>query len=119
VAGRNRVDRLNLFPVTFISDQNGPVELELKKKLVPCLSSYQQVFKAFLARVSYGSSPKQEVALCLVGGDNDAEQILGCVQPIFEQMFRTSESLGIVFLTDEKLKQISSVAKPFYENIGG
>lgn len=119
VAGGERIDRLNLFPTTFIGDQDGPVERELKKKLIPCLSPYKQVTKAFLARVAYGSSTVQQVALCLVGGARDAEQILGCVQPIFEQMFSASDSLDIVFLTEGKLKQISAVAKPFYDNTGG
>ena len=108
------MDQLRVDKITFVGEQVGPVEQELERKLIACLAPGTGVRDAYLVRVAYSHSPEQSVALCLSGGGERAQQIVGCVGRVFHKMFSNTQSLDVVFLTNVQMAEIGAVARPFY-----
>jgi len=103
--------------IVFLGEQDGPAERELKFKLAECLSSYENVDSAFLARISLREISTPQVALCLNGGENNALELVECVGKVFGRLFKTTQHLEVVFLTKEQLEEIKRVAKSFYPSL--
>jgi SseB protein C-terminal domain len=101
--------------VAFIKEKDGKVEVELKMRLVQRFRSNIHVAEAYLALVRYGHSPELKVALCLKADKDWREEIAKTVGREFREMFKTTESLDILFLSPEQQQAIAAVAKPFYE----
>jgi hypothetical protein len=108
------MEKMKVNQIVFRGEQDGPVERELKTMWAACFAEEKQVTEAYLARVSYGSSSEQKVALCLKGGDENAQKIVQCLGAAFHRIFKPTESLDILFLTEAQMQEISSVARPFY-----
>jgi hypothetical protein len=98
---------------TFLGEQDGQPERELKANLVELFRPDPDVRSAFLVRVRYKGSQYTNVALCLETSREDAD-LVKALALIFHNMFGAHESLDILFLRPEQLPQISGVAKPFY-----
>ena len=105
--------------MAFIAEKDGISERELKACLVEEFKSNIHVREAYLVLVRYGNSPETKVALCLKAGDTPPEEIVKAVGSQFRQMFRTTDSLDIVFLSPEQEHAISVIARPFYEQRAG
>jgi hypothetical protein len=110
----NKADTIWVPDVTFITEQDGDAERELKSRLTEHFKSYLRLNEAYLVRVRYGSSPEIKVALCLdTGGKVDAELVQAAASE-FPRIFGSHESLDIMFLKPEERERISAVAKSFY-----
>jgi hypothetical protein len=109
------VDSFKADKVTFIGEQDGPAERELKTRLIECLSVEIEVKKAYLVRVSYENNPNQKVAICIQGGGDRASRIVNCLGSVFSRQFSQKESLDVIFLTRDQLHDISAAAEPFFE----
>jgi type III secretion system (T3SS) SseB-like protein len=110
-------DSLRPRQIIFLSEQDGAVEQNLKTHLRAQFQCGLEIRKAYLARVRYESSNDQKVALCLVDDDVDRPAIVERIGTIFRGIFKTTESMDIVFLSAEQQKQIGSIAKAFYEQL--
>jgi hypothetical protein len=110
-----RTDQFNARKILFLSEQDGPSEQVLKGCLTGYLSCVPAVELAYLVKVSHGESSGQHVALCLVGGTNDAPQIVQSAETMFQELFRSTEKLEVLFLTDEQRIRVSAIAEPFYK----
>jgi SseB protein C-terminal domain len=109
------MDDLKVSRVLFLGEQDGPVERQLKTKLIEhCFVSQGSVSSAYLARVSYQDTPGVTVALSLWGGKENAAAILECIGTAFRPLFRATEHLDTVFLDELQRQAVDKVAKPFY-----
>jgi hypothetical protein len=73
------------------------------------------VTEAYLVRLRYSETVEPKVALCVAAGDEVRSEVVESVGSEFRKMFKTTESLDILFLSREQQKQIKSVACPFYQ----
>lgn len=110
-----RTDQFKVRKTLFLNEQDGPAEQVLKRCLTGYLSCVPGVEQAFLVSVSHHKSSEQQVALCLVGGKKDALQIFQAAETMFHELFRSTENLEVLFLTDEQRIEVSAIANPFYK----
>src|SRR4029078_11353044 len=100
--------------VTFVCEQDGPAERELKTVLLSVLASCPNVQCAYLARVTYGQEDTSHVALCL-----RAPEDLTLVRRIgdrFRETFGASEHVDILCLRDDGQEQeLRQVCRSFHE----
>jgi hypothetical protein len=108
------MDKLRMQRVIFLGEKTGPVEQELKRRIIELLRPEMEIESAYLARVGYDDSSPQKVALCLKGGKAQAQEIVHQAGAVFHQMFNSAESLDILFLSPVQEEEIVLVATPFY-----
>ena len=108
-------DEFTATEIAFLGEQDGPVERELKAKFSQCFSRNLYVNAAYLVRVRYGRSPEIKVALCLEAPEEMAPAIVEELGSEFREMFNSRESLDIMFLSEERKRAVTAVAKPFYQ----
>jgi hypothetical protein len=99
--------------VTFVGEQDGEPERELKSKLADVLSQFPSVQRAYLARVNYVGSDQMWVALCLYGASASVEIGEACSRP-FRAMFNHTQSLDMLFISSEQEIRLATVCQPFY-----
>jgi hypothetical protein len=99
--------------VEFLGEQTGPIEARLVLALAKELGTRPGVRRAYLARVRYGSHPREEVALCLVG-DGD-EGVFEAVQRMFWALFPVGQRLDLFYVDEEEELRLAAVCGPFYE----
>ncbi|HEV8147968.1 MAG TPA: enhanced serine sensitivity protein SseB C-terminal domain-containing protein [Bryobacteraceae bacterium] len=109
-----RVKAFHVPEITFVGEQTGAVEHELKVRLATRFRSDPQVNEAYLVRVRYGDSPEIKVAVCLEAGDEFVSQIVEATANEFHRIFNPDESMDVVFLSPEQHARIASLAQPFY-----
>ena len=113
-SAERRTEIFRVPQVSFIAEQDGDVEREFKAQLARQFRSKVSVSEAYLARVRYGQSLELKVALCVaVDGGMEAE-IAEIAASEFRTMFKTTESLDVVFLSANQQREISVIGKPFY-----
>jgi hypothetical protein len=108
------VDQLRVQKVQFRSEQDGPIEQELKRRIIVSIQPMMSVQAAYLVRVSYDDSLQQKVALCLKGITEQPQDIARQIGGIFHQMFNAAESLDILFLDPNQEREIDLVARAFF-----
>ena len=101
--------------IAFVCEQDGNIEKKLKKYWADHLRADVHVTLGCLARVRYGDSPDQKVALCLRADGADKRMLVDNVSSAFKRLFKTTESLDIIFLSEEQQQHLLKVARPFYE----
>lgn len=98
--------------VTFVGEQQGPAESELKDLLGQRIAGFEEVSKAYLVQVTYGSDPTVHVALAIEGQikQEHAESIA--------QFFRKWAALGtnmdLIVLCEEQIPPVRQIAQPFF-----
>lgn len=103
--------------ILFLGEQDGVGERALKMALSECFSTNGRVDSAFLARVSFTEVPMPQVALCVKGKDDETSSLVECVGRVFGKLFKTTQHLDILFLSDTQLAEVTRVAKPFYSAV--
>lgn len=101
--------------ITFVCEQDGNIERELKMRWLDCLKGDVHVTLACLAKIRYGDSSEQKVALCLRADGVERRTLAERVSSDFKRLFKTTESLDIIFLSPEQQQRLLLVAKPFYQ----
>jgi hypothetical protein len=104
--------------IIFLGEQDGTVERALKSALCELFATCPVVESAYLARVSFHETPAPQVALCLSGGNQNAPALVESIGGIFKGIFRTTEHLNIVFLSQAQVIEAERVAQPFYSTQG-
>jgi hypothetical protein len=111
----NEMESFRSLDIRFIGEQDGSAERDLKALLVARFQADIHVTEAYLVRVRYAGAPEPQVALCLAAGDQVRSEITEAVGSEFRKMFKTTESLDILFLSKEQQDRIREVASPFYQ----
>lgn len=101
--------------LTFLCEQDGSPEQELKNVFHAYFSENSGVIKAFLTLVAYNNLPEHNVALCLVAPTANKEKIVQNVSKLFRNMFGADQLLDILFLDKKQEKDAEKVCKPFFE----
>jgi len=108
-------EELTVPKITFIGEQNGIPEQQVKSGLNILFHKTTTVRSAFLARVDYGNSDKFNVALCVCSDTPEDVDLKKEAGKIFSTQFGTNEHLDIIFLRREQETALRHVCKPFYE----
>jgi hypothetical protein len=103
--------------VTFIGEQDGPAERDLKDRFVEVLSGEPVVRRAYLACAEHGDGSGVHITLCLKCSPRAEDvSLLPKLAGIFGSMFNSQEHLDIRFLEDNEEHDLRSVCVPFYES---
>jgi SseB protein C-terminal domain len=112
---KSEVEKFHARQVTFVGEQDGDVERLLKSNLTFAFSDQPTIRSAYLARVSYGDSQENSVALCLNVADKKSDGHLASVLgQVFSKIFDDSQALDIIFLSEEQEVEVRHVCAAFY-----
>ncbi len=101
--------------ITFIGEQDGVPEQELKSSLNILFSNKKTVMSAYLARVNYGNPNKFDVALCIRSEIPEDIALKKEAGQIFSAKFGNHEHLDIIFIRKEQETALRKVCNPFFE----
>jgi hypothetical protein len=100
--------------IRFVGEQDGVPERELKERVAPLLVGSGAVERAYLARVAYGSSSPEVVALCL-RATRPEDALLGEIGVVFASMFGRDQHLDMLFIDGDQDRELARVCPPFYK----
>ena len=103
--------------ITFVGEQNGPVEQTLKISFVDFFRRDQSVLRAFLAQVQFAGNPHVTIALCLRTQFGEDPGLAEKVGSIFSAQFKGDQFLDIVFLDEGQEKEVEQVCRSFFEKV--
>lgn len=100
--------------IKFLGEQDGVPERKLKTHLAELFSGMDYVIRAYLVRVDYNDSNEFDVALCIRTEEDSSHNLSDAINEIFANMFRTDEHLDVLYLTEEREIDLSTVCPPFF-----
>ena len=107
-------NKVTVDAITFLAEQDGPVEQSIKARWEPILKAHPEVTHAYLALASYSGQPSRGVVLGLVASATvDLGIIRGLSEPIRAMMSR-DVALDILVLKSDQAVAIARVCEPFY-----
>lgn len=113
-SSRKPSKELRVRKISFIVEQDGIPERELKSELVALFNRAAWVRVAYLVRVTYEETGPTHVALC-VRGQLGQNRIFGQrVGEIFASIFGSHEHIDVIWITPEQEPALSKVCRPFY-----
>jgi SseB protein C-terminal domain len=101
--------------ITFIGEQDGPPERDLKTRLIELLREKPTVQRAYLARIDYGGQTGMNVALCVKSSAGEDMALVSGVSAVFHEMFGSHEHLDVLFVRDDQEQQLQVICTSFYE----
>jgi hypothetical protein len=101
--------------ISFLGEQDGPVEQDIKSLWIPLLAQRPSVRRAYLAIVSYDHAATGQVALCISDTEGDDRALVDDLAGAFSDKFNKNAALDIMFLRPEHEMRIREVCRPFYE----
>jgi SseB protein C-terminal domain len=111
---QQRIDTPRRLRVTFIGEQDGAPERELKARLIGVLKRHTAVSRAYLAKVSYLENGEGGVALCLPSGVEPPEALVREVTAAFADLFSVDQHLDVILTSEDDEERLSKVCRPFY-----
>jgi hypothetical protein len=109
---RRRPEKLYQPKTRFLCEQNGSPERSLKVRLRTLFSEYNEVERAYLARVEYDDPNSYEVALCLRSPERP--KLAARIGEIFAEDFSVDIHLDVLFLNDVLEAELVEVCRPFF-----
>jgi SseB protein C-terminal domain len=100
--------------ISFVGEQDGPIERELKDEWKKILAQHDAVKSAYLARATYASEPQQHVVLCLHSTSGADLELVARLQQPFVSRFNSAEKLDVAFISPEQQLQVRTVCEPFH-----
>ena len=100
--------------VSFLGEQDGAPEQELKNELVILFGQLRLVDVAYLAVVRYGDTAMPNIALCVRGQPGQDRTFAELVGRVFGSMFGSHEHLDVIWLTPEQETSLAKACRPFY-----
>jgi SseB protein C-terminal domain len=97
----------------FVSEQDGPDERVLKRRLADAFERGPAVQRAYLARMADGAT--LNVVLALRAKPEFEQALVKQVASIFASIFGAKEHLDVVFLTDALELVLKKVCRSFFE----
>jgi len=110
-----RPEQVVVQSVSFVGEQDGPPERELKDKLTVLFGQLQLVRTAYLALVRYDKAGPVHVALCVRGQPGQNRMFAERVGRVFASIFGSHEHLDTLWLTPEQEVSLRQVCRTFYE----
>jgi len=109
------LEKFHVRNMTFLGEQDGPIEREFKRRLLDCFATSTTLHKAYLVRARYDDSTKVNVVLALDANPGGQVVLRDRAYKVFREMFSSEVWLDVLFPNEEQEQRISVVAKPFYQ----
>lgn len=100
--------------ISFIGEQDGQIERQLKAKLAEFFQTEPQIISAFLARAHYGTLQETFVCLCLQRTGGDDRPTVDRIGRVFASIFAKTQHMDILFASDQQLRELRLVCRPFF-----
>ena len=100
--------------ISFVGEQDGPVEQALKLDWSATLASSPSISAAYLAKATYGADVTRHVILCLRANGKPDSAVVAHLHEPFVARFKTTEKLDIAFISAEQERMLQPVCKAFY-----
>jgi hypothetical protein len=113
---RRRLNELSLSRFSFVGEQDGPPERELKEQCRPVLARYPDALRAYLCRVRYEGEPNDHVALCIAGRQN--RRLTKKIAKTLNRLSKGRASMDIMFVPPNaaREREAQAVCAAFYES---
>jgi hypothetical protein len=112
-----RLEELTIPPVSFLGEQDGPAEQQLKQALDAVLHQSKIVASAYLCRILYqGNTPG--VALGLATSGEGSEALVKQIGEVFASIFNANSHLDVFFLSEDRHAEVRKVCRAFYQRSG-
>ena len=112
---KKKAKSISVPSISFVGEQDGVPEQELKNNYLQLLQERQHVQSAYLARVTYGDSDAINVALCIRMECETDDALRKDLGNLFTATFNQKEHLDIAFIRDDQEEELKLVCQPFYE----
>jgi hypothetical protein len=100
--------------LSFLGEQDGPPERELKAQFCELFQDRAHVQRAYLARVDYGNPIEHHVALCIRMTTPDDVKLKKAIGSLFAQKFGAHEHLDVILVQEGQEADLGKVCRPFY-----
>jgi len=100
--------------VTYLGEQDGPVEGTVKARWLPILSTRPEIRRAFLVRASYEGQSDVHVVLALCSTSAPDRRLIDDLRAPYAAIFSRDCALDMVFLKPAEESDIEKVCRPFY-----
>jgi hypothetical protein len=110
---REPLQPLHVQQVTFVSEQDGTSERQLKSRLSDLFDG-TPIEQAFLARVDFGGPGGPEVALCIAGPAELPKELLEKIAGVYGAVFVGRDPMDVLLLSASQRKQIRKICQPFF-----
>ncbi|MBN2267699.1 MAG: enhanced serine sensitivity protein SseB C-terminal domain-containing protein, partial [Candidatus Babeliaceae bacterium] len=105
--------------ISFICEQDGPTEKELKKEWCALFEKRTSILSAYLVRARYGdqkySQDNFDVILCIKNTNGNDPRLAQETASIFSSRFNKDEHVDILFINDGHEFKIKEIANAFYK----
>lgn len=102
--------------ISFIGEQDGVSEQELKQQLREYFQRESAVFRAYLVLAKYGAVD-QNVVLCVAAESTCHPFVVKNAGEIFRRLFNQDMHLDILFVDSNVEQRVQQAAKPFFVQI--
>jgi hypothetical protein len=109
---RPRLEEYDVAHVDFVGEQDGPVERQLTAKLSAIFDDDHCVNRAYLVRATLDG--EATVLLGLQTDGPDSQDLVARIQDAFKTIFASSQHLDVLFLSDEQVRSVGRVSRPFH-----
>ena len=96
----------------FLSEQDGPVERQLKAQWAPVLRQHG-VARAYLVRVLMSEDSEPTIALAMTRGSSSDSDVVNALVPLFKATMSQSAFVDMMFLDLDQEAQVARVCKSF------
>ena len=104
--------------VTFVGEQTGPAENEMKDRLRRLFALTPQIVRrAYLARVSFGEQSAVSVVLCVRHIASIEETLQKGFKHMFSEILRRGNFYDWLILGEEHERELRKVCEPFYDAV--
>ena len=111
---RPLVAKLAAPKMTFVGEQDGPVERTLKTSWLPILSARPEIRRAFLVRAAYEGPKDIHVVLALCSNNLADRTLIDELRAPFATIFSRDTPLDMLFTNPVQESEIEKVCRPFY-----
>ena len=111
---RRPTEKFNVLKITFVCEQDGIPERNLKQKFIPLFEERAYIRSAYLARVTYDNPNEINIALCIRMDQKDDEMLKKAIGDIFWHTFNEKEHLDTICISNEQEEELKQVCRPFY-----
>lgn len=100
--------------IEILGEQDGEIERELKRRLIPILKEVAEIKAAYLAIADYRDGSPASVVLCLRSDKGDDVVLVSRMARVFAELFNTKEHLDVLFMDAGRERFVKAVCSSFY-----
>ena len=100
--------------VTYLGEQDGPVERTMKARWLPILSMRPEIRRAFLVKASYKGQSDVHVVLALSSTSAPDRRLIDELRVPHAALFSRDCALDMMFLKPAEESDVEKVCRPFY-----